>query len=614
MNPKEIESIISYLEDTDTECMDLDMVLGWLRKLENAGAASKNANDRVLLMYTAGLARYRLGEFDRAIIVLEKALRGAESFGLLVYSAKIHCILSACYTITGDIKKAGRHSETALREFGRLRLFDELSLHYIHIIQLGHLINEKDEVLEYLHRAEYFSHGHTTSKSVCVLFGIAQIYNNILYDNIKGTKYLTRGIEICRMNGMVLMEKLGMKRLADTYLMMERYSEAADVYCRIISDERKRLPDSVCTSVRVSLVFCDFQLGRLISAEKRITELEEFLPRLWEKERKQFTAVACYLKARLIMIREDTFEEAEELLKKALAIFEKYGRYDFPVPEFDYMLYSLQASMLLRQGRLGGAERACKKLAETANHYSARCRRDAYARLSMIAELRGDYEAACHYAHMEDEAIDAIEAGNLALRFEQLCGKFFDTMRSREITGLKKENQTLKKNIDMDALTQVYNKKYYLRYLRRIHEGDRKDIQQLTVLMVDIDHFKEYNDYYGHTDGDKCLRRVAEILTNAADVFGAYVMRYGGEEFAIFLENFTEKDGEETARRIMDELAEAHIPHEASPVADHLTVSIGIASERRNIPREINALMERADEALYEVKRSGGNMFRTMQW
>ena len=97
--------------------------------------------------------------------------------------------------------------------------------------------------------------------------------------------------------------------------------------------------------------------------------------------------------------------------------------------------------------------------------------------------------------------------------------------------------RTLKKNIDMDALTQVYNKKYYLRYLRRIHEGDRKDIQQMTVLMVDIDHFKEYNDYYGHTDGDKCLRRVAEILTNASDVFGAYVMRYGGEEFAIFLEN-----------------------------------------------------------------------------
>lgn len=614
MNPKEIENIISYLEDTDVECMNLDVVLGWLRKLENASAASHNANERVLLLYTAGLARYRLGEFDRAITVLDKALRGAEGFGLLVYAAKIHCMLSVCCTMTGDLKNARRHSETALREFGRLRLFDELSLHYVYIIQLGRLANEKDEVLEYLHRAEYFCHGHTAPKSVCALFGIAQVYNNILYDNIKGTKYLTRGIEVCRINGMVQMEKLGMKRLADTYLMMERYSDAAEVYRRIIADDRKRLPDSVCASVRVSLVFCDFQLGRLVSAETRINELEEFLPRLWEKERKQFTAVACYLKARLVMIREDTFEEADELLKKALAIFEKYGRYDFPVPEFDYMLYSLQASMLLRQGRLGGAERACKRLAETAAYYSARCQRDAYSRLSMVAELRGDYEAACHYAHKEDEAIDAIEAGNLALRFEQLCGKFFDTMRSRELTGLKRENQTLKKNIDTDALTQVYNKKYYLRYLRRIHEGDRRDIQQLTVLMVDIDHFKEYNDRYGHTGGDKCLRRVAEILSDAADEFGAHVMRYGGEEFAIFLENFTEKDGEEMARCIMENLSEEHIPHDESPVADYLTVSIGIASERRNIPREINALMERADEALYEVKRSGGNMFRTMQW
>ncbi|WP_462331431.1 diguanylate cyclase domain-containing protein [Schwartzia sp. (in: firmicutes)] len=614
MKTSELEHWVSYLEENDEECMEPDKILECIRVSENACAATEVPVQRARLLYVIGIARCKLGEFERGRDVLEEALAETERCGLSVFAAKINCCLSKCWNAFGDAKRTRKYSETALREFGRLHLRDELALHYINVSKSASLVSDKDELMEYLHRAEHYCSRSSTPKSARAHFEIARQYKNILKDYIKGAQFLTKGIEICRVNGMARMEALGMKRLADTYLTMERYAEAAKLYRALLKDDANRLPDSVHVSALVNLIFCNFHLGRLSAANHRIQELETFLPRLWKKERRQFTAVAHYLRARLLIVRTDKFQQADELLEKALAIYEDFGRHDFPVAEFDYMLYSLQASILLRQGRLGGAERACKKLADVSSHCSAMCRREAYASLANLAELKGDYEAACRYAHREDEAIASIDAANLAMRFEQMCRKFFDTMRSREISELQKENMTLERSIDIDALTQVYNKKYYLRYLRHLYEGERSDINQMTILMVDIDHFKEYNDCYGHPVGDRCLKKVARIFKDSVKGLPARIMRYGGEEFAIFLENLSKKDGEQAAQRILNSLAEQHIAHETSPVADYLTVSIGVASERRNMPREINALMERADEALYEAKKSGGNTFRAVQW
>ena len=614
MNAGQVERWISYLEETDEECLETEKLLECLRLSENACAASSVPMKTARLLYIIGLARCKLGEFDRAKAVLEKALRETERLGFSVYAAKVYCCLAACWEVLGNTKRARKYSETAFHEFGRLHLKDELAMHCLRMIKSGSLVQDKDELLEYLHRAECFIRGRKTPKSVRVYYGIARLYKSILKDYIKGAQFLTKGIEVCKFHGLDMMEDLGIKRLADTYLTMERYGAAAELYRGITDTEKHKLPDSLYTGALVNLVFCNFHIGKLVEAEKRIQELEMFLPRLWKKERQQFTAIACYLRAKLLIIRTDKFSEADALIEKAMDIFEEFGRHDFPTPEFDYMLSTLQVTSLFRQGRLGGAERACKKLAEVSRHCSVVCQREAYAALSQIAELKGDYEAACRYAHNEDEAIDAIDADNMALRFEQMCRRFFDSMRSREITELKQRNRSLEKNIEVDALTQLYNKKYYLRYLRRLYDGDRKDIHQMTILMVDIDHFKEYNDCYGHPEGDVCLQKVAGIFNECLKGLPARIMRYGGEEFAIFLENRPEKDGEHAAQCILNSLEELHIAHETSPVADYLTVSIGVASERRNISREINALMERADEALYEAKKSGGNTFRAMQW
>ena len=143
--------------------------------------------------------------------------------------------------------------------------------------------------------------------------------------------------------------------------------------------------------------------------------------------------------------------------------------------------------------------------------------------------------------------------------------------------------------------------------MQRLRQGEGGRLRRLTVLMIDIDNFKGYNDYYGHQQGDDCLRKVAQAIADSAAPYNGKVMRYGGEEFVVMLENQGLTEGTELAKALHDRLEAIHLPHAPEVRADHVTVSVGIAEERRNIAEQIDELLERSDEALYLAKRAGGN-------
>jgi diguanylate cyclase (GGDEF)-like protein len=123
--------------------------------------------------------------------------------------------------------------------------------------------------------------------------------------------------------------------------------------------------------------------------------------------------------------------------------------------------------------------------------------------------------------------------------------------------------------------------------------------------MIDIDHFKRYNDHYGHQTGDECLRQVARILVMCAKRSGELVARYGGEEFAILLPGIEAAEALAIAQRCLQQMEGAHIPHADSPVSPWLTVSIGVTSLVAS-PRESRSeLVLQADSALYCAKKAG---------
>lgn len=173
---------------------------------------------------------------------------------------------------------------------------------------------------------------------------------------------------------------------------------------------------------------------------------------------------------------------------------------------------------------------------------------------------------------------------------------------------LKKQLDTMENLAAIDALTQVANKRKFNETLYKEWLRAKREKEDISLLILDIDHFKEYNDNYGHGAGDDCLARVALELMPFAKRSTDIVARIGGEEFAILLTNCDKDGAVAVASNITSHFNQIQLPHEYSSVKHYLTFSIGVAS---CVPQDddMQQLLKAADKALYEIKRSSKNNF-----
>lgn len=180
-----------------------------------------------------------------------------------------------------------------------------------------------------------------------------------------------------------------------------------------------------------------------------------------------------------------------------------------------------------------------------------------------------------------------------------------------ELEAVKEEleivNRRLEKLSTHDALTNLYNRRAFdEKSAEEFHRSCRNE-RPLAVLMIDIDYFKNYNDHYGHQQGDRCLIQVADALTRLVNRPGDLLVRYGGEEFLVLLPE-TDMDGTlHVAESICQAIRDMRIEHLASEIDDCLTVSVGGVSTWPNTGHCIVDLIEAADTALYQAKNQGRN-------
>lgn len=190
-------------------------------------------------------------------------------------------------------------------------------------------------------------------------------------------------------------------------------------------------------------------------------------------------------------------------------------------------------------------------------------------------------------------------------------------VRETELLGA---NQALLKNIEeidelqgqlreqanRDSLTGLYNRRFLDTTLARELARGSREGKPLSLLMIDVDYFKKYNDHYGHQAGDECLKIVARTLLTSARRASDLAARYGGEEFSIVL---ADTDAT-TARRLAEEVRQAieslDMPHESSR-AGMLTISVGLATMAGEAYNDVDSLLRAADEALYRAKHGGRN-------
>lgn len=159
----------------------------------------------------------------------------------------------------------------------------------------------------------------------------------------------------------------------------------------------------------------------------------------------------------------------------------------------------------------------------------------------------------------------------------------------------------------IDGLTGVINRRAFDELFERECRRSVRDGRPLSLIMIDIDHFKAYNDHYGHVEGDECLRAVARALQRAALRPGDRVARYGGEEFVMLLPGTNDEGVEHVARALRRVVAALKIPHGHSPTAPYLTISLGVATAPSGVVASPRALIEAADSGLYLAKGNGRN-------
>ncbi len=160
---------------------------------------------------------------------------------------------------------------------------------------------------------------------------------------------------------------------------------------------------------------------------------------------------------------------------------------------------------------------------------------------------------------------------------------------------------------ERDGLTGLYNRRSFDEYMERIWRQSRREHEPLSVILVDIDHFKAFNDRYGHQAGDDALREVARVISLAAQRPLDFAARFGGEEFALILYGPASEYGRELPDQLREAVRGVKIVHEDSPTDHYLTVSIGVAMVHPDAKRSLTGAIQMADEALYEAKEAGRN-------
>ena len=172
---------------------------------------------------------------------------------------------------------------------------------------------------------------------------------------------------------------------------------------------------------------------------------------------------------------------------------------------------------------------------------------------------------------------------------------------------LAQANEQLQRLVNIDGLTQVTNRRYFDEVFQREWRRAAREGTLLSLILIDVDFFKQYNDTYGHLAGDECLKAVVKVMKAALKRPADLIARYGGEEFVALLPKTELSGAIQLGETIQANLAAEAIPHIKSPINQKVTLSMGAVSTLPNPDRDPNSLLETADKLLYRAKTEGKN-------
>ncbi len=369
---------------------------------------------------------------------------------------------------------------------------------------------------------------------------------------------------------------------SESYIQLKNYEKAKE--CSLETEKIiPYLPENIAVGVKV------FRYKNLLLLESRKNNFEKAqeyynlcLEYLKEDKGSAFLNGSMYVEiahCEMLYLQgkyDEAIEKLNILLKKDLE--EEWG--------FDTSIYFMLLELYKKTGQ-------SEKYFETGkNIYRAEKKFNDNLKKDYIEFVKNSYILDQMKKHERITKIKIISLGGFAfLAFISII------MGAFQIKKLNRKNFT-------DALTLVYNRKY----MDFLIEKPLKKPINAAVVMIDIDHFKNYNDYYGHPAGDIVIKKTADILKKSLrkdDI----VIRYGGEEFLLILKNADSEIFKDIYKRIAKNLKDENIPHEKSPVSDRVTISVGVCFKHFEKTLNLKESIKEADKALYISKENGRNRF-----
>jgi diguanylate cyclase (GGDEF)-like protein/PAS domain S-box-containing protein len=245
------------------------------------------------------------------------------------------------------------------------------------------------------------------------------------------------------------------------------------------------------------------------------------------------------------------------------------------------------------------------------------------AHANIMRMLQENYPGPNEYrAIRKDRSCFDIEVNNALIRDRQ-GNPIQMVLIARDITNRKKAEQQIQELVHQleierdlaqsnsltDSLTGLPNRRFFDNALQIEFMRHKRSGSQWSLIMIDVDHFKKYNDYYGHLAGDDCLRQIARTLKAVVERGPDIVARYGGEEFVVILPDTNSQGAVLLAGRIGEAVLRLALPHAQSDTSEFVTISLGVATAADHVLTDGDQLVALADQALYQAKKEGRNRF-----
>ncbi|WEG17434.1 diguanylate cyclase [Alkalihalophilus pseudofirmus] len=210
-----------------------------------------------------------------------------------------------------------------------------------------------------------------------------------------------------------------------------------------------------------------------------------------------------------------------------------------------------------------------------------------------------------------EKTLISVNAAPLYDEFDQITGVLcsITDITAQKITEqqLLEANLLFKRKSEIDGLTGIPNRRSFDKTLQAEWDESERAGSLLTLIMLDLDSFKHFNDTYGHQKGDDCLREVAAAIDRVVQDHKGFLARYGGEEFTVIKRGASLEESRYLAEEIKEVVYQLQIPHQTSVINNVVTVSVGVAVKQNEHCRDSKMLFDWADQAMYQAKKKGRN-------